>query len=800
MFVGEAWGKVEAQTGEPFRGPAGNVLNELCLKAGIDPDACYYTNIINQQPPGNELSTWIPKGIPSDAVGEGLGQLLEEIEEVNPNIIVPLGNWPLWAFYNKKLNKYGVPTGILDYRGYVLEARKLARGRKIIPTIHPSYILQGGYASSPLAILDLQRAHTESAFSDIRRKPRYCIVDPQGEEREAIRQRLLHEGRWLCVDIEYLGSSLLCIGFAVSSEWAVTIRIRSPQDLAWCRSLIESGRPLLAQNGIFDLGILDWHYQINAMQHLVYDTMVAAYNINIEFKKDLGALGSMYTDMWAWWDVVDWDLIKAGKQDRDVVLEYNCYDNMVTYEVAEKQLPELESDPKMLEAFRFDMSKLLPLWEISKRGVKINTERIRELKVKAEADRDDGQAALNVIAETFGIELKGLDINIKSGPQMVDFLFDRVGAERGGKTSGGVTGAKKQWKTDNVTLMESMRKTKDPMVKKILELVIRTREARDLLSKFGSIEWDDDGRARCIYDPTKTVTRRLSSKTFFPTGKGSNLQNMPAPGSSSYGDLVRSCFESDDGLEFGYADLKGAEFLIVAELTQDPLMLKYARMTIDGTGDVHRETASYIFKIPVSEIAKDSPERFLGKKTRHSANYLIGWKELMGRINAEAMDTGVFVNAAEVKVILAGYYDLHPGLQWWWDEVEVEVRRTGMLRNLFGYPRRFNDRISSCLPEAVAFVPQSTVGDALNYGLVACHNDEELTAYDFQILLNVHDAIGFQYNPAYRRQALSRINDLMAIPITIPKTGNQLRIPVEIAVGPNWGELKVVKDLSYANT
>src|SRR5689334_903955 len=87
MFVGEAWGRQEEIERKPFVGPAGKVLAELCLKAGIDPDACYYSNIINARPPGNDLSEWIPRGVPNDLVLEGLDSLADEIERVSPNVI-----------------------------------------------------------------------------------------------------------------------------------------------------------------------------------------------------------------------------------------------------------------------------------------------------------------------------------------------------------------------------------------------------------------------------------------------------------------------------------------------------------------------------------------------------------------------------------------------------------------------------------------------------------------------------------------------------------------------------------------
>lgn len=789
MFVGEAYGKYEAQEGKPFVGPAGRVLNELLLKSGINPQDCYFSNIINAQPPENDLSQWYSRGIPNDLVLGGLDSLRQEIERVRPNVIVPLGNWPLYTFYGQKLNKEGLPTGILNYRGYVLEARKLASGTKIIPTMHPSYIMQGGYGHSPLAVFDLQRAKRESVFPEIRRRPRLCIIDPQGAEREALRARLLSEGRRLVVDIEYVGSRLLCIGFAVSADWAVTIRIRSPADLAWCQSLITSGRPLAAQNAMFDLGILDWHYHINAFEHLQFDTMVAAYNLNIEFMKDLGFLGSFYTDIHVWWDVVDWDLIKKGKQSSDLVYPYNCYDNMVTYEAMDAQEGELDLDPKVREAFTFDMAKLYPLWKMAKRGVPLDFKRFDELRTRAKADQDEGQEMLNVLADAIGMGLGRFDFNVKSPLQVPQFCA-LMGIKLDRRTPKSKTHPQGQLKTDNITLMEAMRTITEPAQRKALEYIVQVREARNLEEKTLDVDWDDDGRARGIYDPVKTGTRRLSCKKFFPTGKGANMQNLPAPGSNRYGKAVRSCFMADTGYEMGYADLKGAEFLIVAQLTQDPMMLKFAEMSINGTGNVHKETAAFIYGGDPAQYVKDSPFYFLGKKMRHSGNYMIGWMELMGRINAEAIETGVFIDAAQTKELIARYLILHPGLQPWWRETESVLRSTGMLRNLFGFPRRFHDKPERCLPSAVAYVPQATVGDCLNMGLLACDQDEELTDYGFELLANIHDAIKFQYPIDLRAQVLPRVHRLLSIPITIPKTQRTLTIPVEIAVGPNWGELE----------
>jgi uracil-DNA glycosylase len=787
MVVGEAPGSHEEQELKPFVGPAGNILTEMLMKSGIDPEEVWYTNLCKYRPPANELKAFCRHGVPDGPLVEGLGELAQEIRQVNPNVIVPLGNYALYFLYGQKLNKQGDPSGITSYRGYVLEGRKLAKGKKIIPTFHPSYYLRGKYGEIPLGLMDLGKVRAEQRYPEVRRVPRETIVDPRGSEREAVRARLLEEGMWLGVDIEYIKPTLKWVGFAVSPSWATSIKIRSREDLYWCKELIESGKPLLFQNAMYDCGMLEWFWDIDAWKNLAYDTMVAAYNINMEYIKDLGFLGSMYTDVGAWWDVVDWDKIKAGLQDEDILGPYNCYDGMVTVETAIKQQPELDSDPKMREAFSFDMSKLKPLWDMAKRGCRLDTKRITALRTKSEADFAEAQVLLRDLADVAGFKVtEGCDFPVDS-PVFVPEFLQGLGAKLTTRTGKG-----RFWKSDKVTLMELHRKTEDKLLRAGIETVLKARKAKGLQENFLDVDWDDDGRARCIYDCTKTGTRRLSSKEFFPTGRGKNLQNIYAPSSSpEYGTEVRSCWIPDDGFEFAYADLKSAEFLIVAEVTQDPLMLKFAEMVRRGLGSVHKETAALLFGGTAADYQKDTPPYFLGKKTRHSGNYMVGPRELMGRINAEALNTGVVVTQAETKTLIVKYTtELHPFLPIWWDEVKADAKRNrGRVRNLFGFVRLFHDQ--SKLPEMVAYIPQSTVGDCMNFAIVAMASDKELNDAGFQTLLQGHDAIGFQYPVENRAFVLRRVRQHMDVSgMVVPKTGKEMRIPVEISIGPSWGELK----------
>ena len=55
VIVGEAPGKHEEETGIPFSGPSGRMLNDWLLEAGIRRKDCYVTNVVKYKPPFNNL-------------------------------------------------------------------------------------------------------------------------------------------------------------------------------------------------------------------------------------------------------------------------------------------------------------------------------------------------------------------------------------------------------------------------------------------------------------------------------------------------------------------------------------------------------------------------------------------------------------------------------------------------------------------------------------------------------------------------------------------------------------------------
>ena len=144
MFIGEGPGFHEDRQGEPFVGAAGQLLNRVLGEIGLTRERVYIANVVKCRPPNNrdpypdEIDTCSP-------------YLREQIDLVDPHVIVTLGNFATRYVLNRQLS-------ISRVRGQ----RFPIDGRVVIPTFHPAAILHGGGEASP------QMAALRSDFQEIR--------------------------------------------------------------------------------------------------------------------------------------------------------------------------------------------------------------------------------------------------------------------------------------------------------------------------------------------------------------------------------------------------------------------------------------------------------------------------------------------------------------------------------------------------------------------------------------------------------------------------------------------------------
>jgi uracil-DNA glycosylase family protein len=132
LFIGEQPGDQEDRSGKPFVGPAGRLLDECMVEAGIDRSRAYVTNAVKhfKWEPRGKLR--IHKKPNSLEIGACKPWLEAEIKVVAPKLVVCLGATAAQSLL-------GSAFRVTQQRGVVIEAAGMP---PIVATVHPSSILR----------------------------------------------------------------------------------------------------------------------------------------------------------------------------------------------------------------------------------------------------------------------------------------------------------------------------------------------------------------------------------------------------------------------------------------------------------------------------------------------------------------------------------------------------------------------------------------------------------------------------------------------------------------------------------
>jgi DNA polymerase-1 len=146
-----------------------------------------------------------------------------------------------------------------------------------------------------------------------------------------------------------------------------------------------------------------------------------------------------------------------------------------------------------------------------------------------------------------------------------------------------------------------------------------------------------------------------------------------------------------------------------------------------------------------------------------------------------AINCGLTVHQAER--MQRRWFEIHPGLKEWHDRTLHQLETTRTVTNRFGFRRFYFDRVEGLLPEALAWIPQSTVACVINIGLLRA----SLTIPEIKILLQVHDSLVFQLPEGRRADLLPRMRESLQVTIPYP---DPLVIPVGLKTSRvSWGEV-----------
>lgn len=229
---------------------------------------------------------------------------------------------------------------------------------------------------------------------------------------------------------------------------------------------------------------------------------------------------------------------------------------------------------------------------------------------------------------------------------------------------------------------------------------------------------------------------------------------------------IKKLFIPDPDYYICDCDLAQADAQVVAWEADDDELKSIFK---DPTADLHDENAKAIFGVV------NKRNRQLAKAGVHLTNY--GGK-------ARTCATALGITIHEAERFQNSWFAAHPNIKRWQREVETSLAESRSVRNKFGNMRFYFDRVDTLLPEALAWIPQSTVALVIERGLVAL--DEELSG-KVQLLMQVHDSVVFEIHRTDFISVLPAIKECLEIVVPYD---DPLVIPVGLdASKESWGDV-----------
>ncbi len=794
LLIGDCPCPEDFKTRKPFSGTVGTLLGQCLGTAGLSLSSM---SVLFLNPTsGSMTGCWTEKTGFTTAGADLIGKLTEAILEIKPNVIVPLGEIALQAVCRRK--------GITKWRNSMLET-PLIKGQKVIPTLSPSMAIRQYLLRYHIAN-DLRRINEESFFPELRVPQRTLLVQPSFEEAVSFLTTLISNKQPAAFDIEVYKGEVSCISFAPTELLSMSI----PFDDRWsieeegqlwrlvCSYLGDASIRKKLQNAMFDRTFLITQNKI-ITRGIIDDTMIKIHLNYPDFPKGLGFICSVVTrepyykdDGKTWFN----DLKGSGHGNINQFYEYNAKDSAVLME-ADPPLSEELIKFGNAETYDFCRRLMEPLLYMAARGIKVNKDKLQAHKIEAQESQRKAQAQLK--------DLCGFDLNVASTKQCQEYFYGVKGYKP-------ITALKKDPKTGE---RSSKVTTDNKAMKKLAlkgceeaSLVQQVRAYRKLIGTYLNIQFDTDGRLRCSWNIAGTNSGRLSSsQTIF--GTGTNLQNLPK--------IFKAFLEADTGMLMCEMDKAQAEWVVVAYLCGDANMIR----TIENKEDAHINTAHLmlgapkeLIKLEDEVLGSESDEEVIkakrqeycpeilryhpipnmscrqaGKKSNHGLNYDLG-------ANGFAATYGLELREAKRCTDL--YHRAYPAIRIWHSHVRTQLGKDRTLINLFGRRRRFLDRWGDDLFKAAyAYIPQSTVAQLLNKGLIDTHEKQGEQEFSFlrklELLSQVHDSVVFQRDVNELQeyaQCLLAIKQFIEVPLTA--NGRVFVIRTDAKVGFDMKNLEKV--------
>ena len=347
---------------------------------------------------------------------------------------------------------------------------------------------------------------------------------------------------------------------------------------------------------------------------------------------------------------------------------------------------------------------------------------------------------------------------------------------------------------------------KEPLIRPLVSAIGDIRTLGKFISNFLTRRLDSDGRWRCSINIGGSASGKSAPKTYrlstsesaFDTG--ANMQNIPSEKSKSIGKAaaraalanvgdpyslpnIRSIFVPDPGQVYIELDLQRADLFVVAYEANDTIL----KRVMHSGADIHLANA---FSLegksvpPIEELVEGHPAYLSHRKPmkliREFAKVWCHGTNYGGQPRTMSANTGR--SLAECERNQRIWFGAHPGILEWHERVKTQVASRRFISNRLGYRWYIFDRIDSIIPEAIAWIPQSTVSIVINRIWLSIFK----RAPWIQVLVQVHDALCMQCPKDRMQEALHIIDECAKVIVPYP---DPLIIPYTINTSlKSWGD------------
>lgn len=516
--------------------------------------------------------------------------------------------------------------------------------------------------------------------------------------------------------------------------------------------LHDEKRQVIAQNAKYD-----WHVLVNAgfkPFRVGGDPMLADYLLEADtLRHNLDEMSERYLQHTT---IKYEDVCGKGRTQIpfsavsvEKATEYSAEDADMAYQLA--NLLESKVFEEGMSSLYHDMElpTLQVLCEMEHCGVKIDQAQLKAMSIEFSAKLLE--------LEKQAYEIAGLEFNLASPKQVSDILFGRLGLESVKKTKTG--------QSTDADVLEQLA-LEHPLPKLLLEHRLLSKLKGTYVDALPLLIHPKTGRVHTSFNQAVAATGRLSSSD-------PNLQNIPIR--SPEGRRIREAFIADEGNVLISLDYSQVELRILADLSQDPVMLD---SFMQGE-DVHRRTASEIFDVSLDEVTPD--QRASAKTINFGLLYGMGVRRLSNTLG---------ISRNEASSYLKKYYERYAGIYAWQKTLLEKAKQDGETRTWFGRRRKLpemqsdNQMLVKRAERVAINTPiQGTAADIMKKAMIDVHHALREQMPQVKMLLQVHDELLIECPSEDAQRAGKLVHDLMcaASPLAVP-------ILVEWAIGRSWAD------------